>query len=321
MLLTEYFTGLVTAQGQTVPAGSLTEKILLLIAGAVAGALLGFLSTYALDRIKARREPTKRLSWDASMRRALIDVSDDIKSKVRFLYEGTQVTALTHVRCTVTNTGNQVVKDHVLRFPFPTEVTVLEHYLDPVPQPELDVARIDDSAEGHCRYRIGHLERNEAVVFNFVTAGGELGDWQPHSRNPEGGVDFQRRDVTGLKQDQDHLYPFFLTLLLLVTLPAAADLFYFGYLSDFASTALRIGLLFTLLPHVRPLVRIVERLVTHRKETSFQPRHVIRGDIHGPVVMAGDIDGNINFDPDRSAPAEGQANGAVVSSGNHTGDR
>jgi hypothetical protein len=308
MLLTDYVANLMSAEGQTVPPGSLTEKILLLIGGA----LVGFLSTYALDRIKTRREPTKRLSWDASVRRALIEVSDDIKSKVRFLYEGTQIATLTHIRCTITNTGNRVVKDHVLRFPFPTEVKVLEHYLDPVPEHELGVARIEDSPEGHFRYRIGHLERNEAVVFNFVTAGGELGEWQPHSRNAEGDVDFQRRDVTGVKQDQDHLFPFLMILLLLQTLPTAFNVFALSYVGDAASSLIRLGLIAALLPHVRPLVRIVERLVTRAKEPSTQTTHVISG-AQARAVIATSIEGGSFFGPEEPERGGSRTNGEATS--------
>ncbi|GAB2858888.1 hypothetical protein GCM10027200_69070 [Lentzea nigeriaca] len=312
---------LVYAQDQTVPPGSLTEKIVLLVAGAVAGALLGFLSNFALDRIKARREPTKRLSWDASVRRALIDVSDEIKSKVRFFYEGTQVTALTHVRCTVTNTSNQVVRDQELRFPFPDKVTVLEHYLDPVPEQELGVAPIAKSPEGHVRYRIGHLERNEAVVFNLVTAGGELGEWKPYFHNPAGDVDHQRRDVIGLKQDQDHLFPFFLILLLLLTVPSAIDLIRFGYLSDLAASAARVGLLLAIVPHVRPLVRIAERLIIRTKEPTQEGTNVMSGHIHGNVLMAGRVDGGVNFDPERQEQAAILVNGEVVAEHKSSGDR
>ncbi|MGW4212910.1 hypothetical protein ACWEIJ_33340 [Lentzea sp. NPDC004789] len=315
MPLTDHVLSLVAAQNETVPPGSLTEKVLLLFGGA----LVGFLSTYALDRIKARREPTKRLSWDASVRRALIEVSEEIKSKVRFLYEGTQVTALTHIRCTVTNTGNQLLKDQELRFPFPEGVTVLEHYLDPVPEPELDVARIKDKPAGHIRYRIGHLEPNKAVVFNFVTAGGELGQWEPHSRNPEG-VDFQRRDVTGFKQDQHHLFPFFMILLLIQTLPAALNLFVLGYIGDAAASVIRVGLLIALLPHVRPLVRIVERLVTRAKDPAVRANHLIQGDIHGHVIQARSIDGNITFDDDREEPDGVHVNAIMGRVGPASGD-
>lgn len=316
LLPTDFIANLEYAQDQTVPPGSLTEKVVLLVAGALLGGVLGFLSNLLLDRIKAGREPTKRLSWNASVRRALIEVSDDIKSKVRFLYEGIPVTALTHVRCTVTNTGNQVVKEHVLRFPFPEEVTVLEHYLDPMPQPELEVTLIEDSPEGHYRYRVGHIEPNEQVVFNFVTAGGALNEWQPYSRNPEGGVEFQRRDVTGLKQDQDHLLPFFVNLLLLLTLPAAAKLSGFGYLGGFASAAVTVALLLLILPHVRPLVRIVELLVTRVKEPTVRGTHVIQGD-----VIARNVEVDIPLDPAQQRPDVSAMNGEAVGTAQTPGDR
>ncbi|MEV0679372.1 hypothetical protein AB0I60_22900 [Actinosynnema sp. NPDC050436] len=290
-------------------ASPVVEKVLLVILGAV----LGFLSSYALDRQKAKREPHRQISWEAVVEQALIEVSRDIKGKVHVTYDGTAVQALTHVTCKVVNTGNQVIKDHELRFSFPRGVRLMEHYLAPRPDPELGVEPVDvGSLDGRpqCKYRIAHLQRGEEVTFNFVTAGGELGEWQPKSFNKDDDVDFQRRDVVRVKQDQEHLQPFLVLALLAVALPPALALFDFGYFSDIGVFLVRVGLLGALIPHVRPLVRIVNGLITARlaPPAAHRGNHVSDGRFRNVVQIGGSVDGSITFYPQ------------TADDGNETGD-
>jgi hypothetical protein len=286
------------AAEQSWTSNPLTEKILL----AIVGALLGFVSSYSLERLKRRREPHKRISWDASIQRALIEVSRSIKSKVRFLYEGAEVTSLAHIKCTVSNTGNRVVKDHEIRFPFPEGARLLEHYVNPKPEPELGVELLaDELVDGkqQCRYRIAHLEREESVVFNFVTAGGDLGDWKPRSFNQEGDVDFQRRDVSIVKEDQEHLRPFLTISLLAIAIPPILESFNFGNISGLTLLITRIALLGALLPHVRPVIRVIERLINQYLETSRGLRNetIINGRTGTVVQVGGYLTGGITFTP------------------------
>jgi len=220
----------------------LVEKVIL----ALLGAVLGFVGAYTLDRVKARREPRRRISWDVDIERTLIKVKSSIRSKVRVLYNGAEVAELAHIKCAMANTGNRVVKNHELRFTFPERTTLLETYLEPVPDPELGVELILDEDTGgrsERRYRISHLERGEAVHFNFVTAGGDFADWRPRSFNQEGDVEFGRRDVAVAKEDEEHVRPFVTAALLMLLVPGIVGTFQLEGVSDLAVFVTRIALL------------------------------------------------------------------------------
>ncbi|MFR9778111.1 hypothetical protein ACL02O_18915 [Micromonospora sp. MS34] len=232
----------------------------------VIGAIIGVLGAYLVERLKARREPMRRLSWDVEVERALIEVQPDIRSHVKILYHGQPVEDLTHVRCRVTNTGNRVVKHHDLRFTFPAGARLLEAYLAPAPEPELGVTLVGESHEPRAerRYRIAHLERGESVTYNFVTAGGDFRDWRPRSHNDEGDVAFQRRGVEVARADEEHVTPFLLILVIYYLAGALVRTAPFGYFTDLLMLTVHLAAIVALAPHLLPMIRVVQRLLTRR---------------------------------------------------------
>nr|WP_157527352.1 hypothetical protein [Kibdelosporangium sp. MJ126-NF4]CEL14328.1 hypothetical protein [Kibdelosporangium sp. MJ126-NF4]CTQ88695.1 hypothetical protein [Kibdelosporangium sp. MJ126-NF4] len=296
---------------QAAPGGSLTEKIVLI----VLGALVGFGFTYALDRIKARREPRHRVSWDLSLQRALVEVNQTIRPKVSFAYNGNPVTALAHLRCTVSNTGNRVVKNHEVRFPFADDVKVLDKYIDPKPDEELGVELIERNVTDgdQYKYRIKHLERGQSVVFHFVVEGTNFGDWHPRSFNPDGDVDFQRRDIAIEKDDQQRILPFIITVVLAIAIPAALEALNsipgFGYFSAAAIFLTRIILVAAVLLQVRPIVRMIQRRITPGSPGHADVMNSMDGRVDGHVIQIGTMTGDMTLDPRKDNAANAGANG------------
>jgi hypothetical protein len=140
---------------------------------AVIAAAIGFLFAFLLEQLKRRREPHKRLSWDASTQTRLLDAAPNLKDKVEILYNGTAVETLCGIDFRLENTGNQVVKHEYLRFEFPPGTRVLEVALDPEPDPELGVeeARRPATPPSDPSYRIAHLEVGQSVHFRLVATG------------------------------------------------------------------------------------------------------------------------------------------------------
>ncbi|SBT52460.1 hypothetical protein [Micromonospora auratinigra] len=270
----------------TIAPDSLTEKLAL----TVIGAILGILGAYVVDRLKARREPLRRLSYEVEVARALIEVQPDIRSRVKILYSGREVGDLAHVRCRITNTGNRVVKNHHLRFTFPERATLLEAYLAPEPEPELGVTLVGEShhPQAERRYRIDHLEHGESVTYNFVTAGGDFRGWRPRSHNDEGDVAFQRRGVEAAKEDAEHITRFLLILIVYFLATAVAGSVSFGYLTDLLQLTVHVAAIVALAPHLLPTVRVVQRLLA-RQATGVPGTvtNVVAGDDGSVVVLHG----------------------------------
>ncbi|MFF6784937.1 hypothetical protein [Streptomyces sp. NPDC012510] len=108
---------------------------------AVVGAVIGVLGTVTIERVKLRREPTKRLSWDAKVHNAMVSTDERIRRLLRLSYNGHSIEGLSSVEFRVENTGNRVVKDEQLRFSFPPGAQIIEAVLTSEPEREMGVAR------------------------------------------------------------------------------------------------------------------------------------------------------------------------------------
>ncbi|WP_143194871.1 hypothetical protein [Streptomyces sp. CB00316] len=114
---------------------------------ALAGAIVGVLGAMAIERMKSRREATKRLSWDADTRTAVISTDEAIRPLLQLSYNGVTVDDLSSVEFRVENTGNRVVQQQQLRFRFPEGTQVLEAAVSSRPEQELGVARCPEREE------------------------------------------------------------------------------------------------------------------------------------------------------------------------------
>lgn len=180
--------------------------------------VVGFASSYILERIKARREPSHRISWEATTERGIIETHPDLRGSVTVSYKGEKVDDLTAVSCRVSNTGNRVVKNELVRFEFPVGCKVLDAQLDPVPQREMSVIRQRDreADQREVVYSIGHLERLQEITIKLLASGRNAPDWMIYAFNDVGDVDFQRRDVSRQRKDKEHVAPFLTYLVLML---------------------------------------------------------------------------------------------------------
>ena len=148
------------------------------------------------------------------------------------------------------------------------------------------------------------------MVFHFVTAGGPIVDWQPVSFNPEGDVEFQRRDVSIARDSQEHLLPFAVVLVLALVLPGAlaaeglVALGLPGRVGDLAAPVARAVLLVWLLRHLGPVVRVVRGLVSPSGRGG-SGNAVQGGTVRGNVVQIGSVTGRIHIDSSKDDDADG----------------
>jgi hypothetical protein len=246
----------------------------------VAGAILSFFFSSALEWSKRKRSPKKRLSWSVDIDSGIVDVSPAHQQKVRVFYQDREIRSLVGVRLRLVNTGNTTIKNQYLRFVLPREAKVMEFLSDPPPEPELDVHEVSDTSKpSERRFKIGHLEPGWAVEFRVIGDGGAWWDWRSgsafHPYNADGDVVFERQGVARTKEDQEHVRSFVLYLLLFLLLPGLIGRI-LGERYWFVEPTVGLALMVLLVPHLAPFARLAQEFISNylngRPSTSLEAR-------------------------------------------------
>lgn len=284
--------------GSTQLMDILLNKYGLAVFTAIITGVISYIAGVRLEE-KKNKKTLKRLSWDMEVDSSLVEVKGELREQVQVHYAGEAVKDLTTVTLRITNTGGAPVLNEFVRFAFPARARMLEAALDPVPEPELDVAEVtgDDTPAGNRRFRLGHLEPEQSVQFRFISDGGDWANWDGiHPKNEEGGVDFQRGDVSRVKEDQEHVRPFVAqaVLLILVQLGLALNIGnYFDGVIQFARLAVTLLLAGLMLPHVLPVARLAESIAIRYAMGRNERAQSVGGKVLGHVLQAGSVGGDI----------------------------
>jgi hypothetical protein len=229
---------------------------------AVVGGVVGVLGTVAVERMRLRREPTKRLSWDAEVHNATVSTDEAISGRLQLSYNGHPIDGLSTVDFRVENTGNRVVKGEHLRFTFPQSAAVIEAVPTSEPEREMGVARRPELEQGahEAVFTIGQLERGQAVALRLSVSASDIGEWKVVAHNEEGDVEFHERSVARRKEDRDHVPAFFTLAFLLFTVPALFS--FLGDAGQVAAVVLGGAFLASLAPHLAPVGRTLRDFLT-----------------------------------------------------------
>lgn len=289
--------------------GNLGDGIPVQVSISIGSAIIGAALTYPVLRLNARHDPRKQLSWESSTERGLVAVGSQIRDNVSISYKGELVSDLVAIRCRVSNTGNQVIKNQNLRFAFPVGTKILEADFAPAPEPELKASRIspEEQSPTDRSFLIGHIEASQEVSFQLIAAGPNAENWDIHPFNENGGVDFQQREVRRIRDEQEHVGPFaiivilFLGSLLLAQSLKAIGIFYFDVVSA-VEFLVQLILFILLIPHIIPIARISRRLVARWLANAEPATNVtIQGGNPNVVATSGTV-GRVDFKvPDPSS--------------------
>lgn len=256
-----------SASGVMVAAEVLLTEFQQNLVVAVVGAIVGVLGTVAIERMKLRREPTKRLSWDAEVHNAMVSTDETIRRLLRLSYNGHPIEGLSSVEFRVENTGNRVVKDEYLRFSFPDGARIIEAVATSEPEREMAVVRRPEQEQtaSEAVFTIGQLERGQAVSLRLSVSAREIGGWRVVAHNGEGDVEFHERAAARRREDREHVPAFFALTFLFFTVP---PLFAFlGYVGEVVAVVLGAAFLTSIAPHLAPTGRTLRDFLT-RPEPS-----------------------------------------------------
>jgi hypothetical protein len=271
----------------------------------VGSAVLGAALSYVVALLLARRNPHKQISWEATTDRSLLAVSSEIRDNVQISYKHENINDLVAIKCRVTNTGNVVVKNEQLRFAFPDGTRILEADFAPQPERELRASRVDlpDLKDTERMFSVGQMEASQEVSFVFMATGPRAEEWGLYHSNEEGGVDFRQRDANRIKDEQEHVRPtviitaLFLVTSTLIQAVEATDFFLSQYLAAIA-VVIDLALTIALTPHVIPVARIIQRLITRWLVKPDPTTDVtIQGGGNALVATSSAMVGSVTFSP------------------------
>jgi hypothetical protein len=229
---------------------------------AVVGAIVGVLGTVAVERMKMRREPTKRLSWEAEVHNAMVSTDDTIRRQLRLSYNGYPIEGLNSVEFRVENSGNRVVKNEQLRFGFPPGAQIIEAVPTSRPEREMGVTRRPDLEQdaSEAVFTVGQLERGQSVALRLSVAARDVSGWKVVAHNEEGDVDFHERGAARRREDREHVPAFFALAFLTLTVPPLAALL--GDVGELVAVVLGAAFLVGAAPHIAPTGRTLRDFLT-----------------------------------------------------------
>lgn len=246
---------------------TLSKIVFLLIA-----ALIGFISSYSLDKIKRHREPRRRISYDLALGTGMASVPTELTEKVAVTFGGQRIEGqLFEVRARVSNSGNQVVKNQFLRFSFPVGSTILDTYLINEVRPEFGIEEApleNQNARDH-RWLLGHLEKGEFAEFGMLVAAREAAPPEVIGHNEEGGVELKSVAAAAREDDATHVEPFlYYTALSIFVPPIVSALPLGGTVENALEISLRLFLLLFLMPHVTAIGRLIAKRVASKPQDA-----------------------------------------------------
>ncbi|MDQ0749653.1 hypothetical protein QF034_003884 [Streptomyces africanus] len=239
---------------------------------AVVGTVIGVLGTVAIERMRLRREPTKRLSWDAEVHNAMVSANETIRRQLQLIYNGHPIQGLSSVAFRIENTGNRVVKNEHLRFSFPAGAQIIEAVPTSAPEREMGVVRRSDLEQdrNEAVFTIGQLERGQSVALRLSVSARDITGWKVVAHNDEGDVEFHERSAARRREDREHVPAFFTLAFLLFTVPPLCALL--GDAGELAALVLGAAFLAGIAPHIAPTGRALRDFLT---KPELPPQNVV----------------------------------------------
>jgi len=192
-------------------------KIMIALVSAFMSLLVGYILLY----LKERREPAKRISYNAEFKKGLIGIEERISKDVKFMYKGIPVDKLSYVKCDVANTGSSVIRREQLRFEYPRGIEILDYEIEPTPPKEsgLECVIGVNDLPNERSFTIAQFNRAQLFSFNFVLKGEATGGINIFGKNEEEDVEIVAKEISSTADDTKTLESFIFVFLLTLFVP------------------------------------------------------------------------------------------------------
>jgi hypothetical protein len=105
------------------------------------------------------------------------------------------------------------------------------------------------------------------LSIELIATGNGAEKWEIYPFNEDGDVEFRQREAERVTDDQEHVVPFAVNLLLFCIVPTVIDDIPLDFFTNSAALLARIVFMILLAPHILPMARLARRLV----EKQFAP--------------------------------------------------
>ena len=258
------------------------------IAIALISAVLSLLVGYILLYVKERREPSKRLSYNAEFRKGMLGIEERLSRDLSVTYKGRPAENISYVKCDLLNSGSSVIRLQRIRFEFSEGTEILDCKIDPRPPKEVGLAPFDgaDDGKNELTYIFAQLERLRKISFHFVVIGDTSAGIQLFGVNEEKeDVEIAPGDVLSTADDRRLLERVFLIYFL--TLFAPHVLFAIPFFGNIAAGIFYLIATVAVLPYLPVTARTCARLITTLREPTVSVNNLSTS---GPVIIGHKVD-------------------------------
>jgi hypothetical protein len=269
------------------------------IVGAVLAFALGIITVY-FAQILSDRKNKAQITYSKKVEVPLIMSDQELKKKIRLLYEGSPVESLYSCEISIINSGKKTIKNQSIIIKFPEKTRNIDSASPKIKtKPEYVVGPIrrDETINetNVFSYIILKIGKGQEIKFNFLTENNDSNDVDViFSSNDEQEVNFVEGDVSLDPSLENHLqvilfgiFSFYVSREILKSLPIYGDVI----------SPLSVIFLIPIVRIIKPTVSEIFQYISNRNKhdgVNSGTVYIYDGTINGPI--AGFNGGNIDWE-------------------------
>jgi hypothetical protein len=280
------------------------------VIGAILAFPLGLLASY-LTQVLSERRQKMQITFSRKTEVPLVLAKDELKDKLKIVYQNTEVKTLYYFRLSIANTGRKLIRKQVFVCSFPDKTKIVDPNSFPkvTTKPSHEVGPVERdssvSQENIFRYTIQKIGVGQIIDVEFLTMDNPTSEFEVvFGPNDEQEVSFIQGEITNLPTTEGYIQNIALSLILLIILnqfislaptiiqaivPTANQTIVLA-LSQIFALILSIPLLWLIFRSLRPVILAISRRLqsTNEGQGAITSYVYVNDDaqIAGPVVGA-----------------------------------
>jgi hypothetical protein len=252
----------------TPSSSDLTQNLIV----AFVSAFLGFMASLLVEKYKKRSEPKFQISYLKVVKKGIVEIENDIKSKVSVLYNNCQAQSLYYFLFDIQNTGNRTIKEQEIRFEFSNGAEIIDIFYCPSkPEPEINLEQVQEVGLSNYekKYKVGYFENGKKIGFRFIVASPNNNDVTMNyfTKNANQDVIFAEKSAVKKASEVENIRDFIFWLIILIVVPSTLEnilhLFIFRELVPIFTGFIRLSALIIIIQKLENFVKSITEIVSN----------------------------------------------------------